>query len=356
MIGTGRAADRDVVLDLGARESLDLGAGPWRWTLATLALDLGAGDLQQVGQVDVVFDVIGGDILERSTALVRPGGTLVTIAMPPTAHPKDGRAIFFVVEPDHVRLAESGWLTLPSASGPAASTPSWAKCDRFQKRLPHSPATTAYPARRSSGSRTNKKHSTSDRAADHRRRSARKPPGGMARPITRLTPAQQHGGQQGFVGGTRFELVTSSVSAKRSSQTELTARTSRTLSDAGSAPCAAYAADRSRAGGAARAGFASVTHSQGPTAQARRGEPLGDHVALGQQRLGDRQAARVGDVERQAALARVLVELPADRRVSQRRQRRSSALPGSAAALVEWTVPCFTPAQTISDVVGCAVG
>ena len=44
-------------------------------------LDLDADDLQHVGEVDVVFDVIGRDILKRSTELVRPGGTLVTIAM-----------------------------------------------------------------------------------------------------------------------------------------------------------------------------------------------------------------------------------------------------------------------------------
>jgi NADPH:quinone reductase-like Zn-dependent oxidoreductase len=61
---------------------------------------------ERVGEVDVVFDVIGGDILERSTELVRPGGTLVTAAMPPTAQPKDGRAIFFVVEPDRARLTD----------------------------------------------------------------------------------------------------------------------------------------------------------------------------------------------------------------------------------------------------------
>ena len=50
--------------------------------------------------------MIGGEILERSTALVRPGGTLVTIAEPVTVHPHNGRAIFFVVEPDRARLAE----------------------------------------------------------------------------------------------------------------------------------------------------------------------------------------------------------------------------------------------------------
>ncbi len=90
VIGTGRAADRDVALDLGAHAFLDLDAEP----------------LEGAGQVDVVLDVIGGDVLARSTALVRPGGTLVTIAAPPTVQPQDGRAIFFVVEPDRARLAD----------------------------------------------------------------------------------------------------------------------------------------------------------------------------------------------------------------------------------------------------------
>ena len=54
----------------------------------------------------MVFDVIGGEILDRSTALVRAGGTLVTIVRVPTVQPKDGRAIFFVVEADRSRLAD----------------------------------------------------------------------------------------------------------------------------------------------------------------------------------------------------------------------------------------------------------
>ena len=69
-------------------------------------LDLAADDPREVGEVDVVFDVIGGDVLERSVGLVRPGGTLVTIAMPPAVQPKDGRAVFFVVEPDRTRLTD----------------------------------------------------------------------------------------------------------------------------------------------------------------------------------------------------------------------------------------------------------
>jgi NADPH:quinone reductase-like Zn-dependent oxidoreductase len=90
VVGTGRSDDREVVLGLGAQAFLDLDAD----------------DLRLAGEVDVVLDVIGGDVLKRSAELVRPGGTLVTIAMPPTARPKDGRAIFFVVEPDRARLAD----------------------------------------------------------------------------------------------------------------------------------------------------------------------------------------------------------------------------------------------------------
>jgi len=90
VIGTGRAADRDAVLDMGV----------------SAFLDLQADKLEDAGEVDVVFDVIGGEILDRSAALVRAGGTLVTIARMPTVQPKDGRAVFFVVEPDRSRLAE----------------------------------------------------------------------------------------------------------------------------------------------------------------------------------------------------------------------------------------------------------
>jgi NADPH:quinone reductase-like Zn-dependent oxidoreductase len=90
VIGTGRAADREVAAGLGAHAFLDLDTD----------------ELQQAGEVDVVFDVIGGDILARSAALVRPGGTLVTIAAPPAVSPEDGRAIFFVVEPDRARLTD----------------------------------------------------------------------------------------------------------------------------------------------------------------------------------------------------------------------------------------------------------
>jgi NADPH:quinone reductase-like Zn-dependent oxidoreductase len=90
VIGTGRAADREAALDLGAKEFLDLGSDA----------------LEDAGPVDLVFDVFGGDIGKRSAALVRPGGTLVTIAGPPEARPADGLAIDFVVVSDRGQLAE----------------------------------------------------------------------------------------------------------------------------------------------------------------------------------------------------------------------------------------------------------
>ena len=90
MIGTGRAANLDTAMGLGV----------------DVFLDLDADKLEDAGKVDVVLDVIGGEILDRSTALVRAGGTLVTTVRVPTVQPEDGRAIFFVVEADRSRLAD----------------------------------------------------------------------------------------------------------------------------------------------------------------------------------------------------------------------------------------------------------
>ena len=90
VIGTGRAADRQQALDFGANEFVDL--------------DNEA--LEEIGQVDLVFDLIGGDIGKRSARLVRAGGTLVSIVGPPEARPTDGLAVDFVVESDRAQLRE----------------------------------------------------------------------------------------------------------------------------------------------------------------------------------------------------------------------------------------------------------
>jgi NADPH:quinone reductase-like Zn-dependent oxidoreductase len=90
VIGTGRAADRQKALDFGAQEFV--------------GLDNDA--LEDVGGVDQVFDVIGGDIQKRSAGLIRAGGTLVTVVGPPEARPADGLAVDFVVESDRAQLSE----------------------------------------------------------------------------------------------------------------------------------------------------------------------------------------------------------------------------------------------------------
>jgi NADPH:quinone reductase-like Zn-dependent oxidoreductase len=90
VIGTGRAADRQQAIDFGAQEFVDL--------------DNDA--LEAVGEVDLVFDVIGGDIQKRSAGMIRSGGTLVTVVGPPAARPPDGRAVDFVVESDRGQLVE----------------------------------------------------------------------------------------------------------------------------------------------------------------------------------------------------------------------------------------------------------
>jgi NADPH:quinone reductase-like Zn-dependent oxidoreductase len=90
VIGTGRAADRHTVLDFGAKEFVDLNNDA----------------LKDVGEVDLVFDVIGGDIGKRSAGLIRAGGTLVSIVGPPEARPAHGLAVDFVVESDRAQLSE----------------------------------------------------------------------------------------------------------------------------------------------------------------------------------------------------------------------------------------------------------
>ena len=90
VIGTGRRADRQAALDFGVQEFVDLGDD----------------SLEDVGEVDLAFDMIGGDIQRRSAALVRAGGTLVSIAGPPEARPADGLAVDFVVEADRAQLSE----------------------------------------------------------------------------------------------------------------------------------------------------------------------------------------------------------------------------------------------------------
>jgi NADPH:quinone reductase-like Zn-dependent oxidoreductase len=90
VIGTGRAADREKALDFGAQEFVDLDND----------------SLEDVGGIDLVFDVIGGDVQRRSAALIKTGGTLVSVVGPVEARPADGLAVDFVVEADRAQLTE----------------------------------------------------------------------------------------------------------------------------------------------------------------------------------------------------------------------------------------------------------
>ena len=89
VIGTGRSADRQAALDFGANAFVDLDHE----------------GLEDVGEVDLVFDLIGGEIGKRSARLVGPGGRLVSIVGPAEERPAEGVAIDFVVEADRAQLA-----------------------------------------------------------------------------------------------------------------------------------------------------------------------------------------------------------------------------------------------------------
>jgi NADPH:quinone reductase-like Zn-dependent oxidoreductase len=88
VIGTTARPDGGLVRELGADEVLD-----------------GTADLEDaVEPVDLVFDTVGGAVLERSPAIVRQGGRLVSVAEEPPAAPI--KTSYFVVEPDRSQLVE----------------------------------------------------------------------------------------------------------------------------------------------------------------------------------------------------------------------------------------------------------
>lgn len=90
VIGTGRANGRQTVLDFGAQDYIDLEND----------------NLEDVGEVDLVFDIFGGDIVKQSACVIRPGGRLVTIAGPTEARPSHGLTVDFVVEANRAQLSE----------------------------------------------------------------------------------------------------------------------------------------------------------------------------------------------------------------------------------------------------------
>jgi NADPH:quinone reductase-like Zn-dependent oxidoreductase len=98
VVATSSARDVEFVRKIGADEVID-----YRTTRFEDA----------VADLDLVIDTVGGDTWERSWDVLRPGGRLVSIAVPrpPDRESVDRRsAIWFVVKPDHRQLTEIGGL------------------------------------------------------------------------------------------------------------------------------------------------------------------------------------------------------------------------------------------------------
>jgi len=91
VVGTGRANARQRVLEAGADDFVDVERVGWE---------------AAVGQVDLVYDTIGGDVLAHSPAIVKPGGALVSIMAPPETDRTDIRAMHFVRDPSGVQLRD----------------------------------------------------------------------------------------------------------------------------------------------------------------------------------------------------------------------------------------------------------
>jgi len=93
VIGTGRSHSRDLVMELGADRYV--------------ALDAESLD-DAVGQADLVFDTIGGEVLAGSPALLKPGGALITVKADsplPTSR-DDIKTLVFIQESSRAQLAE----------------------------------------------------------------------------------------------------------------------------------------------------------------------------------------------------------------------------------------------------------
>ncbi|WP_234467739.1 NADP-dependent oxidoreductase [Streptomyces sp. MBT62] len=89
---TALPQDREFVTRLGAERVVDYSTERFE---------------DQVADVDVVFDAVGGETQSRSWAVLRPGGTLVSIVQPPdpaASTDATARGVFFVVEPDRAGL------------------------------------------------------------------------------------------------------------------------------------------------------------------------------------------------------------------------------------------------------------
>jgi len=102
VVATARGDGMDVARKLGAAEVIDAAATP----------DLASA----TAPVDMIFDTVGGDLLARSAAMLRPGGRLVAVAEEP---PEGVAGTFFIVEPNADQLIALARLADDGALAPA---------------------------------------------------------------------------------------------------------------------------------------------------------------------------------------------------------------------------------------------
>jgi len=99
IIATASARNRDFLRELGANEIIDY---------TTTRFE------EVVHEVDLVFNLVEGDTLQRSWQVVKPGGVLVSVVTPPppadVLKEHDVRFVWFVVEPNREQLIQIGAL------------------------------------------------------------------------------------------------------------------------------------------------------------------------------------------------------------------------------------------------------
>jgi NADPH:quinone reductase-like Zn-dependent oxidoreductase len=123
--GTASAGNIDFVRSLGADEVIDYRAERFE---------------NVVRDVDVVFDTVGGDTLERSWGVLKPGGRLVTVAASGEQTTDERiRAAYFIVEPSRTQLTEIARLIDGGALRPVVGAvfPLAEARQAYQHRPPH---------------------------------------------------------------------------------------------------------------------------------------------------------------------------------------------------------------------------
>ena len=94
VIGTASAGKHEFLRELGVDEALDYTSVKFE---------------DKVKDVDVVFDAIGGDTLERSWQVLKPGGILVSIAGMPSEEKSKAhnvRSSYVIIQPNAGQLSE----------------------------------------------------------------------------------------------------------------------------------------------------------------------------------------------------------------------------------------------------------